>query len=363
MKILKSKTIISTLLLIAFFGSLVQIKHASADANTNINTTVCSHGHNSPNITLSDPSNGLSQNQQINAVFRIDWGKSLNLKLNGNNVTLSEAVNYQNNQLLTQNLTLQPGNNTISAELTGGCPETTINRMFNINFEALRISVNPKETKIRSPQLTGVITDHAARVEITIDSKTYNVTNNGNGTWTLPAGAINPDLKDGSYTVVATAFDPNTNVQLISQTFTDIIKIKNKNLNVQITTEEADSRQPEITGTVDDPNAEVVVEINGKTYNAINNGDGTWTIPAGTVDPLTNGEYIIIANAFDVYGNRSTYQSKINISAAKQLGFILSPNTGYFRVHHTNIPTIFVYLGLLFIITGLIIRKKLKKNN
>ena len=42
---------------------------------------------------------------------------------------------------------------------------------------------------------------------------------------------------------------------------------------------------PQLTGTVSDPSATVQVTVNGSTYTATNNGDGTWTLADNTIAP------------------------------------------------------------------------------
>ena len=49
---------------------------------------------------------------------------------------------------------------------------------------------------------------------------------------------------------------------------------------------------PALTGTVSDPSATVQVTVNGTTYAATNNGDGTWTLADNTIAPaLADGTY------------------------------------------------------------------------
>ncbi|MEQ9466760.1 MAG: LamG-like jellyroll fold domain-containing protein [Ekhidna sp.] len=61
---------------------------------------------------------------------------------------------------------------------------------------------------------------------------------------------------------------------------------------------------PELTGTVDDPTASVEVTILSNTFAANNNGDGTWTLPQGTISPaLVNGTYNVQVEATDLAGN------------------------------------------------------------
>ncbi|UPU29518.1 Ig-like domain-containing protein [Acinetobacter baumannii] len=44
---------------------------------------------------------------------------------------------------------------------------------------------------------------------------------------------------------------------------------------------------PALTGTVNDPTATVVVNVDGVDYPAVNNGDGTWTLADNTLPALT----------------------------------------------------------------------------
>ncbi len=67
------------------------------------------------------------------------------------------------------------------------------------------------------------------------------------------------------------------------------------------------NQQPALTGTVDDPNAAIGVTIGDTFYAAINNGNGTWRLPAGTIDPLAaEGTYDVAVSAIDVAGNEGT---------------------------------------------------------
>ena len=50
--------------------------------------------------------------------------------------------------------------------------------------------------------------------------------------------------------------------------------------------------QPALSGTVDSTTATILVTVAGTYYPAINNGDGTWTLPKGEIaSPLPNGTY------------------------------------------------------------------------
>ncbi|QQR51382.1 hypothetical protein IPF89_00895 [Candidatus Saccharibacteria bacterium] len=45
-----------------------------------------------------------------------------------------------------------------------------------------------------------------------------------------------------------------------------------------------------------DPSATVTVTVNGTTYNATNNGDGTWSLSAGTIAPALNLVHDIVVS-------------------------------------------------------------------
>ncbi len=64
---------------------------------------------------------------------------------------------------------------------------------------------------------------------------------------------------------------------------------------------------PALHGTVDDQAAEVSVEVDGRTYAVVNNGDGTWTLADGTISPaLAGGTYDVKVTAVDSRGNVGT---------------------------------------------------------
>jgi glycosyl hydrolase family 113/subtilase family protein/beta-agarase/YXIM esterase-like protein/Big-like domain-containing protein/PKD domain-containing protein len=64
---------------------------------------------------------------------------------------------------------------------------------------------------------------------------------------------------------------------------------------------------PELTGTVDDPTATVSVTVDGQAYDAVNNGDGTWTLANGEItSALADGVYDVQATATDPAGNVDT---------------------------------------------------------
>ncbi|MBM4049787.1 MAG: hypothetical protein FJ279_32220, partial [Planctomycetes bacterium] len=73
---------------------------------------------------------------------------------------------------------------------------------------------------------------------------------------------------------------------------------------VTVTPRTTSDTTPALSGTVNDPTAAVAVTVAGKTYQAMNNGNGTWTLADNTISPpLTQGVYDVLAQATDTVGN------------------------------------------------------------
>ncbi|MCH7337959.1 Ig-like domain-containing protein, partial [Acinetobacter sp. NIPH 2699] len=110
------------------------------------------------------------------------------------------------------------------------------------------------------------------------------------GNWSVP----NPDnLEDGDeITVVAT--DPAGNSSDPATAVVDAVAPV-VTLNEQATNDNT----PELTGTIDDPEATVVVTIDGVDYEAVNNGNGTWTLADDEVAELADGDYEVTVTATD----------------------------------------------------------------
>lgn len=93
-----------------------------------------------------------------------------------------------------------------------------------------------------------------------------------------------------------------------------------------VTTSAKDTVSPQLNGSVSDPTATVVVTLTGKDkdgkavtfgpYTAHNNGDGTWTLPAGTIQPgLILGTYDVKVTVTSLAGNTSTETKTLTITA------------------------------------------------
>ena len=70
---------------------------------------------------------------------------------------------------------------------------------------------------------------------------------------------------------------------------------------------------PGLSGTVNDPSARIEVSINGSTYQAINNGDGSWSLADNIISVLPEGLINVTVTATDAAGNRSAVTGSIRI--------------------------------------------------
>ncbi len=150
------------------------------------------------------------------------------------------------------------------------------------------------------------------------DGTTATVVAGTDGSWSVP----NPgNLVDGD-TVTATATDPAGNTSLpgtgtVSADITPPVVALDDVLTNDST--------PALTGTVNDPTATVVVNVDGVDYPAVNNGDGTWTLADNTLPALTDGPYTITVTATDAAGNAGTDTAVVTIDTTAPNAPVLDP--------------------------------------
>ncbi|BFM65989.1 hypothetical protein JUNP406_3006 [Acinetobacter baumannii] len=150
------------------------------------------------------------------------------------------------------------------------------------------------------------------------DGTTATVVAGTDGSWSVP----NPgNLVDGD-TVTATATDPAGNTSLpgtgtVSADITaPVVALDDVLTNDSI---------PALTGTVNDPTATVVVNVDGVDYPAVNNGDGTWTLADNTLPALTDGPHTITVTATDAAGNVGNDTAVVTIDTVAPNAPVLDP--------------------------------------
>ncbi len=172
----------------------------------------------------------------------------------------------------------------------------------------IQVTVEDVVTNDRTPPLRGTVSSEDAQVEVIVDDEHYNAVNNGDGTWELPDDILTP-LDDGDYEVTVIAVDRDGN----EGEGKGEIKVDATPPVVTVEDIFTNDPNPPVTGTIDDPNAKVTVTVNGEEYEAVNNGDGTWSIADDTIKVLPDGEYEIIVVAVDEVGNKGEDEGKLVI--------------------------------------------------
>ncbi len=167
------------------------------------------------------------------------------------------------------------------------------------------VTITGLTTADNTPALTGTVNDPTATIQVTVNANSYAATNNGDGTWTLADNAIAPALADGTYDVSVTATDGVGNVG--NDASIDELVVDTTAPVVTITGLTTIDNTPVLTGTVDDASATIAVTVNGNSYSATNNGDGTWTLADNTISPaLADSTYDVVVTATDILGNVGT---------------------------------------------------------
>lgn len=107
------------------------------------------------------------------------------------------------------------GDRTLAVTATDAAGNSLLNNslIVNLDFTAPSVTITPTFTNVLSPALSGTVNDNDAVIGLTINSVSYVPTNNMDGTWSLAAGTISPDLTDNTkYSVIVTATDLAGNV-------------------------------------------------------------------------------------------------------------------------------------------------------
>jgi hypothetical protein len=179
-------------------------------------------------------------------------------------------------------------------DLAGAVSESwTMDRVLPI----VTISIDASSRLDTTPELNGTVNDPDAEVVITVGGNSFTAVNHG-ATWTLPNNTITPPLPDGIYDVLVTATDVAGNAGTDSTTNElNIDGVPVVTIDALITS----ITSPELTGTVNESTATLSLTLNGSTYVPLNNGNGTWRLPADRIiPPLAEGTYDVAITATDV---------------------------------------------------------------
>ena len=124
---------------------------------------------------------------------------------------------------------------------------------------------------------------------------------------------MNPPLSEGTHAITYTTTTSSGNVSEPSHPLSLVIDTTAP--TGSLTTRKTSDQTPTLTGNVDDPHATITVKIGGVTYNAINNGNGTWTLPDNSIAPaLAEGDHDITITFTDLAGNVYTTPNTLKLS-------------------------------------------------
>ena len=166
-------------------------------------------------------------------------------------------------------------------------------------------SSNDGITNITAPTFN--ITSTAAYFRVYVNGALMSGNYQAGSTFTLPSEA------DGTYQVTVAAVDAAGNISSASPATPITIDTTAPivTANSLATTDTA----PPLSGAINDAAATVRITVNGNSYSAINNGNGTWSLPDNTIiPPLSSGTYVVSVSATDLAGNIGTGSANLTIA-------------------------------------------------
>ncbi|MFC1764543.1 Ig-like domain-containing protein [Planctomycetota bacterium] len=191
----------------------------------------------------------------------------------------------------------------------------------NVNFGVKLVDQNSADPTIvqflvadRTQSILGSTDERTVNVSIqtgttggTITQWMITETSSPNGVWqnSAPNTYTITSPGDGGKFLYAWVKDSNGRVSALLPTSQALIVLDSTPPVVGLTTHTVSEGSPAIHGTVDDAGATVYVTINGQTYTATNNLDGTWTIPQGTIAALANGSTVVVMTGTDIFNRTS----------------------------------------------------------
>lgn len=180
----------------------------------------------------------------------------------------------------------------------------------------LEVTLDELVTNDTTPPLTGTVNDPGAEVIVTVAGQDYVAVNNQNGTWSLADDIINELAQNYTYTVKVSAQDSQTGE--VSDTVSGLLVLDNVAPAVTVDVDSTwgeivtTDTTPDMTGTVSDPTARIVVVVNELEFDAMNNMDGTWTLMGSALNPgLMHGAYDVTVKAIDDAGNEGLTETTL----------------------------------------------------
>lgn len=283
-----------------------------------------------PSVTVNQATTQADPTNTDSATFTIVFSEAINpVSFTASDITLTGTTGTVTSLTTTDNITYtatvtgMTSGDTVKMSLTADVAtdlanntdtaSTSTDNSVHFDNTPPTAAVANLTTSDTTPVIEGTTNDPEATITVTIDGNNYTAVNNGDGTWTLPDNTVSPALADGSYDITITATDPAGNQT--TETVTDALTIDTIAPTGTLNDIPAGiDNSPELSGTIDDPEATVTVTIDGNTYTAVNNGDGTWTLPQGTIQPgLIVDTYTAKVIFEDAAGNNSEVEKSFTV--------------------------------------------------
>ncbi|CAI0737340.1 Antitoxin of toxin-antitoxin stability system [Serratia fonticola] len=231
---------------------------------------------------------------------------------------------------------LAEGSNTISASVTGndGSTVTTTHNLdvYTHNLPAVTLDtpfgdgiLNGAEAG-QTQTLTGTtgITSPGQTITITLGGKTYTGTVDGSGHWsvTIPAADLQA-LPDGTPALTVTVTDAAGNSNTLNTTVTVDETAPSLIINTIAGDDILNAAEVLVaqtvsgTASVADAGRTVTLTLNGKTYTAVVQADGTWSasLPAADLAALADGSHNLVATLTDAAGNSTSVTHGVSVDA------------------------------------------------
>ncbi|MBD2158135.1 Ig-like domain-containing protein [Leptolyngbya sp. FACHB-16] len=286
------------------------VRQSASDITVTIDATV-------PTVTLNSLTTGDSTPRLSGTVSDNDLTTKIEVTIEGQTYL---ATNNRNGTWELADGAIAPALSPSTYDVTVTATDAAGNTTTLNNPNALVIdlalpvvTINSRITRDTTPALSGTVSDASAIVSVTVNGTTYNVVPNSDKTWVLGDGRITSALAEGVYDVAASA---NVQGRIGTDNSTGELTIDTTPPTVTIQTLKTGDSTPALQGTVNDPNATILVTVSGNDRYATNNGNGTWTLANNALPTLTSGTYNVTVKAFDLAGNQgvdnTTYELTID---------------------------------------------------
>ncbi len=307
-----------------------------------------------PNIIINDVAvdnilNAVEQSKDlvISGTSDAEAGQTLTLTLNGKQYTCCTVgkTGLWSVTILASDLALlADGDFVINASVTdkaGNSSNVNHNLLVDTTPPALTIDVVAEDDVLNAFEASqpGVISGTAVGakdgqlVRVSVAGKTFTAVVDENGTWSIALTPSNfSPLENGKYTIVANITDDAGNSISVSRDITldkssatlTINDIAQDNVLNAIEKGQALT----ISGTSDglSKGTVVTVNLNGKSYTATTNADGSWSLEIQPIDlaGLSDASYTITAGATNDIGNDSSAVTSLLVDTSLPIVIINS---------------------------------------